>query len=223
MERWTVVWEMRIEKWGTYLEACEFFLSFREPREFDETVESFLVSDSAPCTPYRTNDSGFIATLRRWEQHVVNTSEKKKKQTLASRDQWSRERSLTSVVHFLAIHRCRFVCLNYFVSMCRRCPCADDVDCRAVCLCRPLRPQYSTVRSRNHGCHLDRMRRRHIGMAMLLFGQQHYKYCQCYRHVCLFWFVWIEIISLVMDVVVVVVLDVTVMEDESIFVMPICQ
>lgn len=49
---------------GTYLEACEFFLSFREPREFDETVESFLVNERAPCTPYRTNDRGFIATLK---------------------------------------------------------------------------------------------------------------------------------------------------------------
>lgn len=57
------MWYDYLEKIGTYLEACEFFLSFRDPREFDETVESFLVNDRAPCTPYRTNDSGFIATL----------------------------------------------------------------------------------------------------------------------------------------------------------------
>lgn len=47
----------------TYLDACVFFLSLREPREFVETVESFLVKANAPCTPYRTNDNGFIATL----------------------------------------------------------------------------------------------------------------------------------------------------------------
>lgn len=92
------------------------------------------------------------------------------------------------MVHFWAIHRCRFVYLNYFVSMCRHCPFAVDADCRAVYLCRPSRPQYLMVHSPSRDCHLDRMRQRHIGTAMLLFEQQHYKYCQRYSHVCLFWF-----------------------------------
>lgn len=51
---------------STYLEcACEFFLSFREPREFVEIVESFRVSD---CTPHRTIDNDFIPML----QKIIN-------------------------------------------------------------------------------------------------------------------------------------------------------
>lgn len=48
-----------------YLDACAFFLSLVDPLEFVESVESFLANDSASCTPYLTNDNGFIATLQK--------------------------------------------------------------------------------------------------------------------------------------------------------------
>lgn len=48
----------------THLDACEFFLSLRDPRELVDMVESLRVSDSAPCTPYRTIDNGFIPMLK---------------------------------------------------------------------------------------------------------------------------------------------------------------
>lgn len=47
----------------THLDACEFFLSFIEPREFVERVESFRASESASWTLLRINDKGLIATL----------------------------------------------------------------------------------------------------------------------------------------------------------------
>lgn len=53
-------------KWiafGAYLDACEFFLSLRDPREFVDMVESFRVNDKAPCTPYRISDNGFMLIL----------------------------------------------------------------------------------------------------------------------------------------------------------------
>lgn len=47
-----------------YLDACVFLLSFREfSREFVDNVESLRDSESACCTPQRTIDIGFSATL----------------------------------------------------------------------------------------------------------------------------------------------------------------
>jgi len=47
-----------------YLDACVFLLSFRElSREFADNVESFRDNESACCTPERTADSCFSATL----------------------------------------------------------------------------------------------------------------------------------------------------------------
>lgn len=86
------------------------------------------------------------------------------------------------MVHLLVIHRCHYVYLNYFVSMCQHCPCVGDADYQVVYLCRLLHLRYLMVRSPNHDCHSDRMRQRHIATAMLLFVQQHYKYYQCYCH-----------------------------------------
>lgn len=48
----------------SYLDACEFFLSFMEPREFVDRVESLRASESASWTLLRINDKGLIATLR---------------------------------------------------------------------------------------------------------------------------------------------------------------
>lgn len=49
----------------THLDACEFFLSLRED-VFDvvDSVESLRAKVMASCTPYRTKDNGFMATLR---------------------------------------------------------------------------------------------------------------------------------------------------------------
>lgn len=46
-----------------YLDACAFFFSLVEPREFVDSVESCRAKASASWTPYRTSDSGFSDTL----------------------------------------------------------------------------------------------------------------------------------------------------------------
>lgn len=47
-----------------YLDACVFLLSFRElSREFADIVESLRDNESACCTPERTIDNCFSATL----------------------------------------------------------------------------------------------------------------------------------------------------------------
>lgn len=55
--------KMEFIAFGAYLDACEFFLSLRDPREFVDMVESFRVNDKAPCTPYRISDNGFMLIL----------------------------------------------------------------------------------------------------------------------------------------------------------------